>query len=161
MIGSGELEDDIKEKVQNNQLEDCVNLLGSMPSDAVREHMDRADIFLFTSNREEGWGAVLNEAMGSRCAIVANRLIGAVPFLIQHGQNGLIYDGTIEDLIKKTESFMDDREKRKKLGENAYQTVITHWNANVAAKNFIQLSQRLLRGEKHIKDIEGPCGYIG
>ena len=34
--------------------------------------MEKADIFLFTSDRREGWGAVANEAMNSACALVVS-----------------------------------------------------------------------------------------
>jgi glycosyltransferase involved in cell wall biosynthesis len=45
-------------------------------------------VFIFTSDRNEGWGAVLNEAMGSGCAVVAADLIGSVPYLIEHKKMG-------------------------------------------------------------------------
>ena len=53
--------------------------------------MEKTGIFLFTSDRQEGWGAVLNEAMNSGCAVVASHLIGAVPFLKKKKKNGLVY----------------------------------------------------------------------
>ena len=48
--------------------------------------MEKSHIHLFTSNHLEGWGAVVNEAMNSGCAVVANREAGAVPYLIEHGK---------------------------------------------------------------------------
>ena len=45
--------------------------MGALKPADVRKEMERADIFLFTSDYKEGWGAVLNEAMNARCAIVA------------------------------------------------------------------------------------------
>ena len=41
---------------------------------------------------QDGWGAVANEAMNSACALVAGHMIGAVPYLIRQGENGLIYE---------------------------------------------------------------------
>ena len=37
---------------------------------------------------QEGWGAVVNEAMNSGCAVVADHMIGAAPWLIRQGENG-------------------------------------------------------------------------
>ena len=54
--------------------------------------MERADIYLATSDRQEGWGAVINEAMNSGCAVVADHMMGAVPYLISHEENGMIYN---------------------------------------------------------------------
>lgn len=161
IVGSGELENVIKEQVHIEKLEERVNILGAKPVDMVRDYMDKANIFLFTSNAEEGWGAVLNEAMSSRCAVVANRCIGSVPFLLEHEKNGLIYDGTVEDLLAKTESLLKDRKKQIELGEQAYETMIAQWNAKTAAKNLIQLSKRLLAGEGYDEQLKGPCSYIG
>ncbi len=47
-------------------------MLGAMSPDKVRAYMERADVFLFTSDFNEGWGAVLNESMNSGCAVVAS-----------------------------------------------------------------------------------------
>ena len=161
MIGSGEIEDEIKKKIRQYKLEQVVNMKGSMPAAQVRKYMDEANIFLFTSNKQEGWGAVLNEAMNSRCAIVANQEIGSVPFLLQHGKNGLIYDGTVEDLIVQTEKLLSNITLQMKYGNKAYETVYTEWNAYVAAHNFVQLVQRLSAGEKCWKELQGPCGFEG
>lgn len=40
-------------------LNDYVTFTGPVQSDKVRGFMERAGIFLFTSDRQEGWGAVL------------------------------------------------------------------------------------------------------
>lgn len=61
-------------------LNDYVTFTGPVQSDKVRGFMERAGIFLFTSDRQEGWGAVLNESMNSGCAVVASHAIGSVPF---------------------------------------------------------------------------------
>ncbi len=92
MIGSGELSGQIECLVEEHGLQECVYILGSMSPEEVRIYMEAADIFLMTSDRKEGWGAVLNEAMNSGCAVIANKLIGSVPYLIEHEKNGFIYD---------------------------------------------------------------------
>ena len=161
LIGEGPEQVHIVNMVQKYGLEKRVRLLGSKSFDEVRKYMDNAQIFLFTSNREEGWGAVLNEAMNSCCAIVANREAGAVPFLLHHNENGLIYDGTLEDLIKKTGELVEDEELRYRLGMGAYETVATVWNAQNACSNLIKLSCHLLQGEKYREKTDEPCGFEG
>lgn len=149
IIGSGDMETQLKELISINGLEDCVNMLGSMDSAKVREHMEQAQIFLFTSDRNEGWGAVLNEAMNSACAVVASSIIGSVPFLIEDRENGLIYkDGDTEDLYRKVKHLMDNEEKIKELGANAYITVKEQWCAKNAANRFTKLADSILSGNK-------------
>ena len=45
--------------------------------------MEESEIYLVTSDRKEGWGAVVNEAMNSGCAVVADHMIGAAPWMIR------------------------------------------------------------------------------
>lgn len=161
MIGSGEIEAEIRDRIEQDGLQGLVTMHGSMSPEQVREFMDQADVFLFTSNWEEGWGAVLNEAMNSRCAVIANHWIGAVPYLIQNGENGLIYNDTTEDLITQAERLLDDKDFCRSISEAAYQTIATLWNADVAASHFVELVKRLKAGETCCRDMEGPCGFAG
>lgn len=148
MIGNGVLEDEIKRRIIEENLSDCVYMLGSMTPQEVRAHMEESEIFLFTSDRNEGWGAVLNESMNSACAVVASHAIGSVPFLINDTENGLIYkDGDLEDLYLKTKWLFDHSDERKNISLNAYHTVANEWNAENAAKRFIALAERIIGGE--------------
>lgn len=159
IIGNGDMEETLNEMIHSNNLADCVEMLGSMPPEEVRKYMEEADIYLFTSDFNEGWGAVLNESMNSGCAVVASHAIGSVPFLIKDGENGLIYkNGDIHDLCEKVEKLLNDSNYRYKLGQNAYKTMIEHWNADVAARRFVNLAQKLLLKENVLNLYpEGPC----
>lgn len=159
MIGTGALEEDIKRMIETEHLSDCVHMLGSMKPEQVREHMEKSEVFMFTSDRNEGWGAVLNEAMNSGCAVVASHAIGAVPFLLNDGENGFVYkDGDAENLYCKVKRLLDNGELRHCLGGNAYRTIADVWSADEAAKRFMVLVGNILKGEKSpqlFKD--GPC----
>ena len=76
IIGDGELSDQIKTLINSLQLTECVHMLGARTTYEVRNYMLNSEIHLFTSDRGEGWGAVLNEAMSCACAVVANSEIG-------------------------------------------------------------------------------------
>ena len=159
IIGIGQMEDSLRADVAAQNLEDCVSLLGSMPPEDVRKHMENANIFLFTSDRQEGWGAVLNESMNSGCAVVASDAAGAVPYLVKDGENGLIYSsGDTDMLYEKVKALLDHPEQQRVLGEAAYRTITELWNADVAAERFLQLSQAILAGDAH-PDLfpDGPC----
>lgn len=56
MIGDGALKEQMEALAQRYGLGDQVAFLGYQPPEAVRRHMEKADIFLFTSDRQEGWG---------------------------------------------------------------------------------------------------------
>ena len=140
MIGGGAMEEQVKTLRAEYGLEEEVGLPGFMSPAQVREYMERADIFLFTSDRLEGWGAVANEAMNSGCALIANHMIGAVPYLVKDGENGLIYrDGNREELFTLAERLVKDRDFCTRLGRNAYRTITEIWNAENAAKSLWEL----------------------
>ena len=110
--------------------------------------MEQSEIFLFTSDFNEGWGAVLNESMNSACAVVASHAIGSVPFLINDGENGFIYkNGDEDDLFNKVKILLDNPEKRKEISLKAYKTMTETWNAEIAVQRFLLLSKKLLDGE--------------
>lgn len=159
LIGSGVLEEKIQNMIMDLGLNDCVQMLGTMKPEQVREHMENSQIFLFTSDRNEGWGAVLNEAMNSACAVVASHAIGSVPFLIYDGANGLIYrDGCIDDLYEKVKTLLDNGEECKRIGIKAYETIINEWNAENAAKKFLELVHWLSTGNESMDCFaEGVC----
>lgn len=155
IIGTGELESDLKQMVNDYKLYGYVNFWGSMSPERVLENMEKANIFLFTSDRQEGWGAVLNESMSSGCTVVANEAIGSVPFLIKDGVNGLTYDGTTGDFSKKVEALVKDKCLCKRMGGNAYATIHDEWSPRIAAERFMEFCKELLNGS--IKEyVSGP-----
>jgi glycosyltransferase involved in cell wall biosynthesis len=157
MIGIGKMLEFIRQLIKQLDVEDCVTLLGSMPNKEVVEYMTSSNIFLFTSDRNEGWGAVLNEAMGCGCAVVASDLIGAVPYLIEHKKNGLIFEtDNFPSLLQQTESLLKDPAFMNVLGKNAYHTLVNEWSPHQAATNFILLAKSKLNGQE-ISIEEGPC----
>lgn len=157
MIGTGELEKEIKYLIKKLNLNDCVNLLGSMSYKDVREHMEKSNIFISTSDYNEGWGAVLNEAMNSGCAVVASHAIGAAPFLIKNYKNGIIYkNNKYNDLFNKVTMLINNQRLREDISRNAYYTIKDRWNGKIAANRFIDLSTQLMNGDNcDFKD--GPC----
>lgn len=156
MVGGGEEEASLKKKAEKNGLSDCVTFHGFQSPKNVRAFMEEADIFLFTSNHLEGWGAVVNEAMNSACAVVACHAAGAVPTLIKSGQNGLIYqEGSYSQMKKHVLSLIENPVYRKSVGENAYRTMITEWNPKEAATRLLYFTEGLLQGEERCMP-EGP-----
>lgn len=158
IIGDGEAMPTVRGLVAKHRLEEQVILHGSKPPAQVRRFMEESVVFLFTSDRNEGWGAVLNEAMNSGCAVVASHAIGAVPFMLEDGKNGCIYqDGDIEDLAKKTTYLLCEESIRRDMAQKAYATVHDFWNGQVAAERLIQLIDALGKRPKAVVFEEGPC----
>ena len=159
IAGAGVLEPQLRAMVSELHLDGCVQLLGSLRPEQVRCEMERSRIFLFTSDRREGWGAVLNEAMNSGCAVVASDAVGATPFLVKDGVNGSVYhSGDTQELYEKVRRLLDDTAVQERFGKNAYKTITDTWNAQVAAGRLCELVRVILAGDPSPKFyLEGPC----
>lgn len=160
IIGNGILEDEIIDQIYINHLEENVHFLGALSPMLVRDKMEKASIYLFTSDYKEGWGAVLNEAMNSGCAVIASHAAGSTPYLIQNKVNGYIYkSGNVKSLCEITENLIRSRELREKIGIKAYETIVDEWNGEVASKRLFSLMKNILANNKKIFFDEGPCSF--
>lgn len=157
IIGDGYLTEELKREIKRGGLEDVVKLRGAKSPSEVRDFMREADIFLFTSNYLEGWGAVVNEAMGSGCAVIASGEAGAVPFLVEDGINGLIYKkGSLQDFTDKLLYLFENRGKIREFGSKAKTTINDTWNAGHAAWEFVRFCREFEENGKPIPAAEGP-----
>ena len=157
LIGGGEEEAQLKEQIAKAGLNNVVRMPGFLKPEEVRKEMEQADIYLFTSDYKEGWGAVLNEAMNSCCAVVANVAAGASPYLIQHGKNGFLYKNRDrKSLFSQVKYLIQQPAVREKMGYSAYETISQTWNAKVAAKRLLLLCNRLLGDGAEELPLQGP-----
>lgn len=157
IVGDGEKRVEIEQMIAQEGLQDVVTLQGFLKPQEVRRKMEQSHVFLFTSNQLEGWGAVLNESMNSGLAVVANHAIGAVPFLLRHGENGLVYKNKdTKEFLRQVEKVVADSALRGKLGRNAYHTINGLWNAHNGAECLLQFCENALKGNI-VFEAEGPC----
>ncbi len=139
MVGTGELFDKTVSDCEKAGLADYISFESGKTPDEVRLLMRRADIFVLTSDRKEGWGAVVNEAMNSGCVTIASKSVGAVPYLISHGENGLTYKAKSDkDLYKQVYKAINDKKGAKEIGRKAYETITDLWNSEVAVERLLE-----------------------
>lgn len=155
--GSGEVEQKTRDMVESLGLQDVVRFHGALPNDQVLKEMRRHKIFLFTSDRYEGWGAVANEAMSQGCALVGSDAIGSVPYLIEHRVNGMIFkSGDVDSLTRCVKELLDNPSLLDSIRHNAVKTMQTMWSPKVAARNLLQLIDDLQNG-RGCSIEKGPC----
>lgn len=156
-IGGGQMEEQILPLIEKEGLQSMITHLPFQTPDAVRAYMEKANIYLFPSDYGEGWGAVLNEAMNSACAVVANQAAGATPYLCRDEENALIYkNGNFEEFYSCVVRLIKDTALQQKLGRNAYHTMTRLWNAPNAAKRLLVQCERMLSGKEITFEAEGP-----
>lgn len=161
MFGSGEELENTKNLISQYGVEDCVNLCGNRPNEDILKEMRKHEIFLFTSDRNEGWGAVLNEAMSNGCVPVASDEIGSVPYLIKSGYNGLVFKSrNLKSLYKNVTQLIDNPDKLMEMSKAAVYTMQNVWSPRVAAENFLDLANHVINNTLDLyKRTEGPASW--
>ena len=159
-IGNGDMLEKIGGMIKDKKLDEYITLAGTLPTEKVREIMGKSNIALVTSDRKEGWGVVVSEAMNSGCAVIAGNNVGAAPFLIKNGENGFLFeDGNWQEMTDIIEALIADGAKTKKVGAAAYNTIANDWNAECAARNFIKLCDNI-HIRKDVIEPDSPCSVV-
>lgn len=140
------------------RVDDVVNFCGNVSNDVILSEMMKHQIFLMTSDRREGWGAVLNEAMSCGCAVVASNEIGAVPYLINDGENGFVFKSeNLDSLFNIVVSIIDNPSLCNRIRSEAYRTIKEQWSPFIAAKNLYILCEHLQNKKEGDIIGSGPC----
>ena len=157
MVGVGDLWEKVQKSIADNHLEHIVHLTGSVPNEKVLEMMKSHHLFLLTSDRQEGWGVVVNEAMANGCCVVSSDAVGSVPYLIEDGFNGRLFrSGDGDSLYDAIQEVVVNKDLREQYTRKAYKTISEDWSPECAARNFLELCDCLLAGRPSSIE-KGPC----
>jgi glycosyltransferase involved in cell wall biosynthesis len=101
------------------------------------------DVFALTS-RSEGMPLVVLEAWAAGLPVVASR-VGGLPEMIQHGQNGLLFDtGNQPALLAAFDRLLADKELARKMGHAGQRQVLENSHRRKMAGNYHQQYLELL-----------------
>lgn len=173
MYGSGVYEEASRYLVESLGLKDVISFEGNMPNEQILQAMREHEIFLFTSDQNEGWGAVANESMSNGCVLVGSDAIGSVPFLVKDGVNGLTFrsamksygfrknslkvdENALNSLCEKVEFLLNYPKERKRMSFEARKTMQEVWSPANAAKSLLQLINDL-QNDRDGSITTGPC----
>lgn len=119
IIGGGDLEKSLQEKIEELGLADSVELTGAMKHEDVMEEMKKASIYALSSH-SEAFAIVLIEAMSNALPAVAFDVRVGPGALIEDGKEGyLVEDGDLEAFSTRLCELMEDSEKRMRMSEHA------------------------------------------
>lgn len=156
LFGEGPHKQKIERYVRERGLMNKVFFSSFVPHEKIIEEMLSHSVFTFTSNRGEGWGATLNEALSCGCIIIASRDAGSTPYLIKDGLNGYSYSSRnqFKDIVNKIELMAP--EDVLKMRERAFHTIKDLWNEEVAAQRLFCVIKAILEKSKIPEFDEGP-----
>jgi glycosyltransferase involved in cell wall biosynthesis len=90
---------------------------GFQPPDRLREYFSRSDIFVLPS-RHDGWGVVVNQALGAGMPVITSDAVGAGLDLVEDGVNGLKFaSGDLEGLRRSMECIASSPDKVRSWGD--------------------------------------------
>lgn len=144
MIGDGALMGSVRKAAEESSCCERIHLHGLLKNDEVRKYMASSDALLVTSNKREGWGAVINEALSASTPVVVPRCVGAADYLIKNGYNGFSCADCVEEMADAL--FKVTQAKSTELRENARKTM-SLWNAEVAGERFLRCLSLIEAGE--------------
>lgn len=169
MYGSGEYEPAARRMAEKLGVTDVVRFVGNKPNDELLADMRRHSIFLFTSDRNEGWGAVANESMACGCALVAADAIGSTPYLIKDGITGLSFRSSrtscsfdnpdkkaLDSLCEKVKWLLDNPAEMVKIRNRSIKQMQELYNPRTAAERLLTLIDCLQKGSE-TGFTDGPC----
>jgi glycosyltransferase involved in cell wall biosynthesis len=89
IIGEGEERASLESMSKRLGLREKVSFRGRMSNPLIRQELDKTDILVFAS-REDGWGAVVNEALMSGVPVICSDYLGAADLVVP-GLNGELF----------------------------------------------------------------------
>ncbi len=126
-------------------LNESVYLKGPKFGDEKWKVYQDSDIFLFPSRfKQECFPLVVIEAMQFGLPVIASRL-GAIPEIINHGENGFILDPSDhEGFAKVIRELIDQKEMLHRVGMAARQKYLENYTTTHLEKNIRDLYENCL-----------------
>lgn len=153
VFSEGKYLNNMKFKAKNNPY---VNFYPFVSHDEVLKKFQESEVFIFSSNREEGWGAVLNEALSCGTIVFASSDAGATNYLIKDGFNGFTFK-TKKELKRKIALYLKmSEQKKQQIRLSAFLTIANEWNEKIASERLLLLFRSLLSNNRIPCYKEGP-----
>lgn len=157
MFGTGEILEEMKALALKLKVNEILTFHGNKANEEILYEMSKHDIFLFTSDKNEGWGAVANEAMSQGCVLIGSDEIGSVPYLIKDNYNGLIFKScNFKSFEEKVTLLLENNKLRKSLSINGVKTMQEIWSPVNAAHSLLKLIDDL-QNNRNSSINQGPC----
>ncbi|MEN4054235.1 glycosyltransferase family 4 protein [Sulfurimonas sp. NWX79] len=114
----------LQERVSSLDIEDKIIFTGFTKE--VNEHMKLFDVLVLATENET-FGLVIIEAMINKIPVIATNKGGPLE-IIEDGVDGLLFDGSVDDLGEKIAVLCDDENMKNKIISNALSKVVQKFN---------------------------------
>jgi glycosyltransferase involved in cell wall biosynthesis len=144
IVGSGPLEQPLREQVARDGIEDVV-FAGFMNRSEVVRAYAVADVFTLLSREKETFGLVVNEALNFGLPAVVSDRVGCGPDLVSTGYNGFVVSSRdVDGAARAFASLASDAELRRRMGAASLER-IGEWDVERSAAGIIRAVKAAVR----------------
>ncbi len=146
LIGSGPLENKLKNMTKELGIEKNVHFFGNVDEETLKAAFNACDVFCLPSNyRSEAFGIVQLEAFAAGKPVVSCNLPSGVPYVNQNGKTGIIVPPNDPSaLAAAINKLLSDDDLREKLGIQALERVTKEFTADQMAVNTLAIYNKLI-----------------
>lgn len=143
--GTGFLLNGLKEMVERFNLRNSISFLGHIPDEDLPERYQAADFFVLPTEKLEGFGLVILEAMACGIPVIGTP-VGAIPELIELFDKKLLFKGTgWKDIKEKLEQVIANPDRYRYEPYKCRDFVAGSFSWTKAADEFEKEAIRLIR----------------
>jgi glycosyltransferase involved in cell wall biosynthesis len=139
LIGSGELEDELKKLASELEISAQIQFVGHIPNEKLPAYLEQMDVFVMPS---------LVEAQAMQIPVVASR-VGGIPEAVSDGITGILVppmdSEAIASAIKK---LLASAELRRNMGREGRNFVIEKYEWDKCAQKMEELYHSLMGGQR-------------
>jgi L-malate glycosyltransferase len=142
LIGEGEEKKKIIHFIKINSLEERINIKESIIS--LSDIYDDLDCVVLPSERHEGFGLVLVEAMSFGIPVISSDLESLTEIVINNN-TGLVFErGNVNSLKEQLERIIEDEPLRGCLIENSLKFVKDNYDIEASLKKYFERAERII-----------------
>ena len=144
IIGTGSLENKIKQMVKDYDLETEVNFFGHVSHHKIVPYFQKLSIFVCPSLRES-FGVSVLEASSAAVPVIANK-VGGLMEVVQHGETGYLLDATKpKKLADCLEKLIINHNLRFNLGQNGRDFVKENFNWDTNVTEMVNVYKKVIK----------------
>ena len=141
IAGEGELSDEVQKAVVEHRL-DNVSLLGFVQPKELMRLVSSANFTIFPSELYENYPMSIIESFACGKPVIASN-IGALPDLVTHGWNGLLFKpGNAVELASHMQYLFDYPRITAEMGKHGYEFAVTNNNPDFHYNQIMQVYQK-------------------
>ncbi|MCK5851841.1 glycosyltransferase, partial [bacterium] len=146
LIGSGPLENKLKNLTKELGIEKNVHFFGNVDEKTLKAAYNACDIFCLPSNyRSEAFGIVQLEAFAAGKPVISCNLPSGVPYVNQDGKTGIIVPpNNPSALAAAINKLLSDDKLREKLGQQALERVTQEFTADKMAVKTLKVYEEVV-----------------